>query len=113
MILSGGTINSPQLLLLSGIGPADEIKKRGIKPRSRPAGRGQKSSRSSDGFRRLSLHETGKHGERRIGAEFFAVSFVQTRAARIECGGSRHISAHTRADWLNRICNFCSARHIT
>ncbi len=26
-ILSGGTINSPQLLLLSGIGPADEIKK--------------------------------------------------------------------------------------
>ncbi len=31
-ILSGGTINSPQLLLLSGIGPADEIKKNGIKP---------------------------------------------------------------------------------
>lgn len=31
-ILSGGTINSPQLLLLSGIGPADEIKKAGIQP---------------------------------------------------------------------------------
>jgi choline dehydrogenase len=31
-ILSGGTINSPQLLLLSGIGPADEIKKTAIKP---------------------------------------------------------------------------------
>jgi choline dehydrogenase len=31
-ILSGGTINSPQLLLLSGIGPADEIKKAGVQP---------------------------------------------------------------------------------
>jgi len=31
-ILSGGTINSPQLLLLSGIGPADEIKEVGIQP---------------------------------------------------------------------------------
>src|ERR1700677_3527786 len=31
-ILSGGTVNSPQLLLLSGIGPADEIKKVGIRP---------------------------------------------------------------------------------
>jgi choline dehydrogenase len=31
-ILSGGTINSPQLLLLSGIGPADEIKKAGMQP---------------------------------------------------------------------------------
>jgi choline dehydrogenase len=31
-ILSGGTINSPQLLLLSGIGPADEIKKVGVQP---------------------------------------------------------------------------------
>ena len=31
-ILSGGTINSPQLLLLSGIGPAHEIKKVGVQP---------------------------------------------------------------------------------
>ncbi len=31
IILCGGTINSPQLLLLSGIGPADEIAVQGIK----------------------------------------------------------------------------------
>ncbi len=31
VIVSGGSINSPQLLLLSGIGPADEIKKHGIR----------------------------------------------------------------------------------
>jgi len=30
IILSGGAINSPQLLLLSGIGPADEIRQHGI-----------------------------------------------------------------------------------
>jgi choline dehydrogenase len=32
IVLSGGTYNSPQLLLLSGIGPADELKSLGIAP---------------------------------------------------------------------------------
>lgn len=32
VILSGGTINSPQLLMLSGIGPADELRRVGIDP---------------------------------------------------------------------------------
>lgn len=32
VILSGGTYNSPQILMLSGIGPADEIRKHGITP---------------------------------------------------------------------------------
>jgi choline dehydrogenase len=32
VIVCGGTINSPQLLLLSGIGPADEISMHGIEP---------------------------------------------------------------------------------
>jgi choline dehydrogenase len=32
VILAGGSYNSPQLLLLSGIGPADEIAAHGIKP---------------------------------------------------------------------------------
>jgi choline dehydrogenase len=31
VILSGGSVNSPQLLLLSGIGPADEIRRAGIR----------------------------------------------------------------------------------
>ncbi len=32
VILAGGTYNSPQLLLLSGIGPADDLRKLGIQP---------------------------------------------------------------------------------
>src|SRR3546814_15570975 len=30
VILSGGAINSPQVLLLSGVGPADEMKAQGV-----------------------------------------------------------------------------------
>jgi choline dehydrogenase-like flavoprotein len=32
VILAGGSINSPQLLLLSGIGPADEVRRSGVTP---------------------------------------------------------------------------------
>lgn len=32
VVLCGGTYNSPQLLLLSGIGPADELRRQGITP---------------------------------------------------------------------------------
>ncbi len=32
VILAGGSVNSPQLLLLSGIGPADELQRAGITP---------------------------------------------------------------------------------
>jgi len=34
VILSGGAINSPQLLMLSGIGPADELREHGIEARA-------------------------------------------------------------------------------
>ena len=32
IILAGGAVNSPQLLMLSGIGPADHLKSVGIRP---------------------------------------------------------------------------------
>ena len=41
VILCGGPINSPQLLKLSGIGPAEELQSHGIKPRRHLAGVGE------------------------------------------------------------------------
>jgi choline dehydrogenase-like flavoprotein len=41
VILCGGTFNTPQLLMLSGIGPADELRKLGIEPRVDLAGVGK------------------------------------------------------------------------
>lgn len=41
VILCGGSINSPQMLMLSGIGPADELNAHGIKVRSHLPGVGQ------------------------------------------------------------------------
>ncbi len=41
VILCGGVFNSPQLLLLSGIGPADELREHGIEPRVDLAGVGK------------------------------------------------------------------------
>ena len=41
IILSGGAYNSPQLLMLSGIGPADALRARGIEPRVDLKGVGQ------------------------------------------------------------------------
>ena len=39
IVLSGGAYNSPQLLMLSGIGPADELRKVGVDAAPRPARR--------------------------------------------------------------------------
>lgn len=41
IIVSGGAFNTPQLLMLSGIGPREELKKHGIKERVRLEGVGQ------------------------------------------------------------------------
>ena len=43
VILAGGAYNSPQLLMLSGIGPAEELRGLGIAPRVDLAGRRQES----------------------------------------------------------------------
>ena len=41
IILSGGAINSPQLLMVSGVGPADHLREHGIKPVVNLTGVGQ------------------------------------------------------------------------
>ena len=50
IVLSGGSINSPQLLMISGVGPADHLKDKGIKVVHNLKELGEKSPRS---FRNL------------------------------------------------------------
>ena len=46
MILAAGSIGSPQLLLLSGIGPADHLREVGVEVRHDLAGRRAGASRT-------------------------------------------------------------------
>jgi choline dehydrogenase len=41
VVLSAGAIGSPQILMLSGLGPADHLRRHGIAPLRGPAGRGR------------------------------------------------------------------------
>lgn len=59
IILSGGSINSPQLLLLSGIGPADQLKRLGITPRIDLPGVGENLQDHVDVM--LSYATSGRH----------------------------------------------------
>ena len=51
VVLSGGAINSPQLLMLSGVGPAPHLREHGIPVESRP-GRGRRQPAGPSGSRR-------------------------------------------------------------
>ena len=50
VILAGGAINSPQLLMLSGIGPADQLRGVGVPVVARPARRRPRTCRTTSRF---------------------------------------------------------------
>ena len=64
VILAGGAFNSPQLLQLSGIGPADLLRSHGIAVRRRHARRRLRPAGPSSGAHAIPLHRTD-HGQRR------------------------------------------------
>ena len=63
VLLSAGAIGSPHLMLLSGVGPADELRADGDPGRGRRAGRRQEPAGPPAGLRRLSRQ--GRHHRRR------------------------------------------------
>jgi 4-pyridoxate dehydrogenase len=59
VILSGGTINSPQLLMLSGIGPPDMLRSKGIRPVAALEGVGQNLQEHTSAAVSYSRHAPG------------------------------------------------------
>jgi len=57
VILSGGTVNSPQLLLLSGIGPADELRSVGVDIVHELPGVGQNLQDHLGAYMRWEIHQ--------------------------------------------------------
>ena len=98
VILCGGAFNSPQLLMLSGIGPADHLRSVGIEPVHRPAGRQEPagSSRGAD------------HVRARRAAANSATTCGSTRWRSTCCAPS--CSAPGRRRWCRAACTPSSRR---
>ena len=64
IILCGGAINTPQLLQLSGVGPADTLRQLGVHVRRRPARRGREPAGPPRGLRAVRLEAAGVGGAR-------------------------------------------------
>ena len=64
VILCGGAYNSPQLLMLSGVGPAEHLTMREIEVAARPAGGGREPQRPRRRLRRLDDARAGEPAAR-------------------------------------------------
>jgi choline dehydrogenase len=94
VILSGGAINSPQLLMLSGIGPADEIRRHGIPVVLDLKGVGQNLQDHLELYvqyectKPITLHLVENPINRvRIGIEWFLFKSGLATSAHLEAGG--------------------------
>ena len=94
VILSGGAINSPQLLMLSGIGPADEIRRHGIKVVLDLKGVGRNLQDHLELYvqyectKPITLHLVENPINRvRIGLEWFLFKSGLATSAHLEAGG--------------------------
>lgn len=99
VILAAGTIHSAQLLLLTGIGPAEELKRAGVAPLHDLPGVGknlQDHPMVSVGY--LCKQAASQPSKRRDAAEFLALPAIQTRPAGFERGGGGNFLPHAR--WI-------------
>ncbi|WP_115719308.1 choline dehydrogenase [Gallaecimonas mangrovi] len=94
VILSGGAINSPQLLMLSGIGPADELKKHGIDVVADLPGVGQNLQDHLEIYvqqactQPITLFKATKlHNMAMMGAQWFMTHTGWCATAHLEAGG--------------------------
>jgi choline dehydrogenase len=84
VILAADAYGSPQLLMLSGVGPADHLREHGIEVRVDPAEPRRPSSGASDGAREPAVRDRG-HARRRWGSKVPAsVAAPGSRQALVE-----------------------------
>ncbi len=93
VILSGGAINSPQLLMLSGVGPADELRRHGIKVTLDLSGVGQNLQDHLELYvqyactQPITLYVTENPiNKMRIGVEWFLFKSGLATSAHLEAG---------------------------
>lgn len=99
LVLSAGALNSPKLLLLSGIGPGPQLRRLGIKPRLQLAGVGR--NLHDHGMLPLYLRFTRTHtcafnGSDATDASFAMMGFINSSAPACGmCQPDVHVAAHT------------------
>lgn len=93
VILAGGAINSPQLLMLSGIGDADELRAAGVRPVHHLPGVGKNLQDHLEVYvqyeskRRITLHSVNNPLYRaRVGIEWFLFKTGLGASAHLEAG---------------------------
>ena len=94
VILSAGAFNSPQLLMLSGLGPADELCAHGIEVGERYSGGGKEPKRSPLGIGASPMPPAGQFEEvgppaRSIASRFPLVVFQVGSCGQQSMGGKR------------------------
>ena len=86
IILCGGSVASPHLLMLAGVGPADHLRDSGCSGASRLAGRWRKPARPPGGPGCVPVHSTHYAYQRRKHQQCCALYVLQKWHAYVECG---------------------------
>jgi choline dehydrogenase len=114
VIVSGGAINSPKLLLLSGIGPADELRNRGVAPVLDLPGVGKNLQDHMDVYCCASLSEPMSYNGHDSGLKMIrhGIEFLMFGTGAVSsnvCEGGAFVSTTGDNDWPDIQMHFLPA----
>ena len=114
VIVSGGSINSPKLLELSGIGQSDRLRALGIAPVHELARRRREFARSLFAARQVRDHREERDLQRQrpglaVGPRSRQVCAVRRRVPGLDVGAGAHVFPHTAGSGNARCDHFGAA----